>query len=275
VNHLTLSADIFYVTYNIKIMVDKQYKILIVDDDESLLKLLMETLEAIGYSTLTATNGIKAIKLVKSDEVDLVIADISMPEMDGLQLLQHIKEYNPEIPVLLITGVNMNNIKDRVYQYGADAFLDKPFRISRIEGLLERLLSKDGRRSKVLLVDDNTEFREQFAAQLEELGFRVIEASGGVEALEKMAKDHIDSVVADWKMPDINGLELARRLKNDSPFTRVIIISGEPLSAEDQETIRSSSDAFINKPFPLNTIKHMLDQFTAPQMAKFVSKNSL
>ena len=162
-------------------MSEKQHRILIVDDDENLLKLLCETLETIGYDALTATNGVSAIKLVKTSQVDLVIADISMPEMDGLQLLQHVKEFNPKIPVLLITGVNMNNIKDRVYQYGADAFLDKPFRIARIEALLERLLTQPTERSKILLVDDNTEFRETFAAQLEELGFRVIEAGGGEE----------------------------------------------------------------------------------------------
>lgn len=249
-------------------MAEKQHRILIVDDDESLLKLLCETLETIGYDALTATNGVSAIKLVKANKVDLVIADISMPEMDGLQLLQHVKEFNPKIPVLLITGVNMNNIKDRVYQYGADAFLDKPFRIARIEALLERLLTQPTERSKILLVDDNTEFRETFAAQLEELGFRVIEASGGEEALEKLSRDHIDSVVTDWEMPDINGLELARKLKDNSPFTRVIIISGQPLSTEEQDVLRSSSDAFIIKPFQLNTIKRVLDQFSLPNVRK-------
>ena len=249
-------------------MPEKQHKILIVDDDENLLKLLRETLETIGYDALTANNGVAAIKLVKAKQIDLVIADISMPEMDGLQLLQHVKEYNAKIPVLLITGVNMNNIKDRVYQYGADAFLDKPFRIARIEALLERLLNQPTDRSKILLVDDNAEFRETFAAQLEELGFRVIEASGGEEALEKLSRDHIDSVVTDWKMPDINGLELARKLKDNSPFTRIIIITGQALSSDEQEALRSTSDAFINKPFQLNTIKRVLDQFALPNVKK-------
>jgi CheY-like chemotaxis protein len=242
-------------------MVSKNYKILIVDDDESLLKLLRETLEAIGYSALSASDGVRAIQLVKAGDIDLVIADISMPEMDGLQLLQHVKDFNPSIPVLLITGVNMNNIKDRVYQYGADAFLDKPFRISKIEELLERLLNQKGRRAKILVVDDNKEFREQFAQQLEELGFRVIEASDGGEALEKLSKDHIDSVVVDYQMPDIDGLELAKRLKTDSPFTHVIIISGEALSPEDKILLHESADAFLPKPFRIDQIREMLQRF--------------
>ncbi len=244
---------------------NKNHRILIVDDDENLLKLLRETLEAIGYTALSATNGVSAIQLVKSNQVDLVIADISMPEMDGLQLLQQIKEFNPRLPVLLITGVNMNNIKDRVYQYGADAFLDKPFRISKIESLLERLLSNQAGRSKVLVVDDNNEFRTQFASQLEELGFRVIEASGGVEALEKLSRDHIDSVVADYVMPDIDGLELARRLKDNSPFTHVILISGKALSPEDREELQETADAFFPKPFRLDQIRQMLDEFSRRQ----------
>ncbi|MBD3219560.1 MAG: response regulator [candidate division Zixibacteria bacterium] len=242
-------------------MADKTFRILIVDDDENLLRLLSETLEAIGYTAISATDGLRAIQMVKSEKVDLVIADISMPEMDGLQLLQQIKEYNQDLPVLLITGVNMNNIKDRVYQYGADAFLDKPFRISRIEQLLDRLLTQKGNRAKVLVVDDNKEFREQFAGQLEELGFRVIEASDGSEALEKLSKDHIDSVVADYRMPDIDGLELARRLKSDAPFTHVIIVSGQVLSPEDQMQLNESADAFLPKPFRLDQIQEMLNNF--------------
>lgn len=226
-----------------------------------------ETLEAIGYMAVSAADGVDAIKLVKTKQIDLVIADISMPEMDGLQLLQQVKEYDPKIPVLLITGVNMNNIKDRVYQYGADAFLDKPFRISKIEEMLERLLASKAQPAKVLVVDDNKEFREQFAAQLEEIGFRVIEAADGGEALEKLSRDHIDSVVTDWRMPNIDGVELAKRLKSDSPFTHVIIISGQALNHEDQEMLRNTADAFLSKPFRLDELKNMLNRFARKVLA--------
>jgi CheY-like chemotaxis protein len=240
---------------------DKKHRILIVDDDPNLLRLMHDTLEAIGYSPISVPNGHHAIQLVKTEHIDLVIADISMPEMDGLQILQKVKEHDPNIPVLLITGVNMNNIKDRVYQYGADAFLDKPFRISRIEELLESLLSGKKQRAKVLVVDDNEDFRSVLAAQLEELGFRVYEAADGNEALEKMSRDHIHSVIADLKMPNLNGAELAKKLKSSSPFTHVILISGESVSPEDKENFKSFADAFLHKPFRLEQIKSMLEEF--------------
>jgi CheY-like chemotaxis protein len=248
-------------------MTNKNHRILIVDDDQNLRRLMHETLEAIGYLAVSASDGLDAIKLVKTEQIDLVIADISMPEMDGLQLLQQIKDYNPKIPVLLITGVNMNNIKDRVYQYGADAFLDKPFRIAKIEEMLDRLLANNIQPAKVLVVDDNKEFREHFAAQLEEMGFRVIEAADGGEALEKLSRDHIDSVVTDWRMPNIDGVELAKRLKSDSPFTHVVIISGQAISLEDQEMLRNTADAFLSKPFRLDELKNMLNRFARKALA--------
>jgi CheY-like chemotaxis protein len=245
-------------------MTKEDYKILIVDDDESLQKLLCETLVTIGYTPVPAANGVTALNIVKSTKIDLVIADISMPEMDGLQLLQHVKEYDAHLPVLLITGVNMNNIKEQVYRIGADAFLDKPFRITKVEKILERLLiGKE--RSKVLLVDDNRVFRQELAYQLEDMGFRVFEASDGVEALEKLSKDHIDSVVTDWRMPDVDGVELAKQLKSNSPFTQVIIISGEVLTPEDEENLKDNSDAFLPKPFRLDTIRDILDQYSSNQ----------
>lgn len=241
---------------------NKKHTILIIDDDPNLLRLMHDTLEAIGYSPISLSNGHKALELVKRNEIDLVIADISMPEMDGLQILQSVKQHNPDLPVMLITGVNMNNIKDRVYQYGADAFLDKPFRISRIEELLESLLSGQKQRAKVLVVDDNKDFRSVLAAQLEELGFRVYEAEDGHEALEKMSRDHIHSVIADLKMPKLNGADLAKKLKSASPFTHVILISGENVSPEDREMMKSFADAFLPKPFRVEEIKNMLEGFT-------------
>ena len=68
-------------------------------------------------------------------------------------------------------------------------------------------------------------------------------------------------------MPDIDGVELAKRLKSDAPFTHVIIISGQAFSQEDQEMLRNTADAFLPKPFRLDEIKNMLNRFARKALA--------
>ena len=79
-------------------------RILIVDDEEGMRRLLGRILTREGYDTTTAANGADALRLVASERFDLVVTDIKMPEMDGLQLLQEIRQYEPSLPVIVITA---------------------------------------------------------------------------------------------------------------------------------------------------------------------------
>ncbi len=80
------------------------FTILLVDDDELLLKSVGDMLEASGYAVLRTTDGSRALGLLKAAAVDLVIADKQMPGMDGLALARQIKERSPDLPVVIMTG---------------------------------------------------------------------------------------------------------------------------------------------------------------------------
>ena len=78
-------------------------KILIVDDEEGMRKLLGRVLAKNGYESVAAASGAEALRLAESEQFDLVITDIKMPGMDGLQLLQELKDFNPALPIIVIT----------------------------------------------------------------------------------------------------------------------------------------------------------------------------
>lgn len=113
-------------------------KILVVDDDDMLLSLLVDTLAAIGYDATGASSGRKALAILEAARFELMITDIRMPEMDGLRLRDRVKRLYPEMPVLFVTGVAYPDI---IAQASPDGVLAKPFRISQIEALIESTLA--------------------------------------------------------------------------------------------------------------------------------------
>ncbi len=108
----------------------KQYDVLIVEDDLSLCEALCETLELEGYRVISANNGTEALSRLQDAEVRLVISDVQMPVMDGLQLLQNIQQRHTGLPVLLVTAYGTIPKAVSAMQVGAVDYLIKPFEAS-------------------------------------------------------------------------------------------------------------------------------------------------
>ncbi len=123
--------------------------VLLVEDNADLLMVLANTLSRY-YKVLKASNGIEALKVIKENEVDLVVSDVMMPEMDGITLCRTIKEeieYS-HTPVLLLTA--KNQIADRIESYnaGADAYISKPFEMEVLIARINSLIMNRQKRNK-------------------------------------------------------------------------------------------------------------------------------
>lgn len=116
---------------------ESKRKILVVDDDINMLELLIDTLDAIGYQAVGVDNGQDALRKLKKENFDLVISDIRMPRMDGIELLKKIRQDYDDMPVLFITAVDSS---DMIASATPDGILSKPFRISHIEKLIKSTL---------------------------------------------------------------------------------------------------------------------------------------
>lgn len=102
------------------------YTILIAEDDLDIMQILKLYLVAEGYNVLTSDNGVTALEMINSNHVDLAILDIMMPEMDGLQLLQKIRQ-SKNIPIVILSAKGNDNDKILGLNLGADDYLSKPF----------------------------------------------------------------------------------------------------------------------------------------------------
>jgi len=108
-------------------------RILVVDDQESMRDMLADLLDMMGHQTRTASGGAEALETLREGPIDLVITDLNMPEMDGMELTKRIKASSPELPVIVITGYGTFHTERQVLASGADGYIPKPCTIHRVQ----------------------------------------------------------------------------------------------------------------------------------------------
>ena len=116
--------------------------ILVIDDEEIVVRVTKDILEAQGYKVLTAHSGAEAIDLARAfqGEIHLAILDISMPILDGAATYPLLKQARPDLKVLLCSGCDINAVSQSLFDAGVSAFLQKPFRIDVLNREVRRLL---------------------------------------------------------------------------------------------------------------------------------------
>lgn len=116
-------------------------KLLIVDDEPDMLKLLgMIVRGKTPYETITTNNPVEALDLVKKGGYDLVITDLKMPGLDGVEMLEAVKKYDADIPVIIMTAYGTVETAEEALSKGAFDFISKPFRKEQILFTIEKAL---------------------------------------------------------------------------------------------------------------------------------------
>jgi CheY-like chemotaxis protein len=257
-------------------MDDSLPSILCVDDDVDVLELLKEYFTEQGFVVLTATNGVEAFLQVKRWQPKAVILDLFMPRLGGIGALGRIKALNPDVVVILVSG--MGNALELVTEAGlsvAGAFT-KPLNLTQLSETLARsgvvapatLVAaaagdpaqvKRPVRARVLVVDDELEFRKVLAEYLEDRGFDVIEAQDGEEALLRVPDFHPHIVLMDVMMAGMGGVEALKRIKTAAPETCVIMVT----AVEDIDSARGAlalgASDYVTKPFSFQYLDSVLE----------------
>jgi DNA-binding response OmpR family regulator len=121
-------------------------KVLIVDDEVKILEILSKFLLKKGYDVIVVDNGKDAIDKVKKEMPHLVLLDIKMPEMDGIEVLKGIKKIDNKIIVVMLTGVYEENIAKKCLELGAKDYITKPFNLDTVEGIIRYYCVFEARR---------------------------------------------------------------------------------------------------------------------------------
>jgi CheY-like chemotaxis protein len=118
-------------------------KILVVDDEPAMCQVLEDFFTMNSFDVVTSLDGEEGLKEFNKGNVDLVVTDLTMPRMDGVDLLREIKNSESSVPVILMTGLNLNQIDGIAKKYGADGYIMKPFSFFRMMKLVQDLLSRN------------------------------------------------------------------------------------------------------------------------------------
>ena len=127
--------------------------ILIVDDEQSYRQLLSLVFEGDGHTIRTASNGREALSLLQIEPADVVISDVRMPDMDGIEMLSSVRETQPDLGVVLMTAFASVETAREAFKLGADDFIQKPFDVEELKLIVRKTLEKQA------LIDENRAFR--------------------------------------------------------------------------------------------------------------------
>jgi CheY-like chemotaxis protein len=217
-------------------------KILVVDDDPDIIEAVTMILEARGFTTVKARNGVEGLEKIKSEKPELVILDLLMPKMDGFTMFKTLQESKwseyKDIPVLILTSVREDASRRRYEletgkELSADDYLEKPFAPEILLVRVTNLLRKKSRlmrehtimpKAKILLVDDDQDFVASTKTVLESKPYDVVVAYNGNEGLEKAKTENPDLIILDVIMPMKDGFTAAEQFKKDPQLSKIPII---------------------------------------------------
>ncbi len=206
-------------------------RILFIDDEQSMVDAGQYRLERLGYQVETKTNPVEALKLFRAnpDQFDLVITDMTMPQMTGDHLVEEILKIRPDLPTIICTGFSENIDEEKAKEIGIRQYIEKPFSRSDLAKVVRKALNKTKEEQitgHVLVIEDEPQMRTMLKQMIEDIGCDVVKASDGKEGVKLYRANPFDLIVTDIIMPEKEGIETIIELKRDFPDVKIIAVSG-------------------------------------------------
>jgi len=251
-------------------MVPKRARILVVDDNEEFCRNMTDILELKDYEVVTAYDGFKALELVKQNGFDLVLMDVKMPVMDGVETFKKVKKIAPDTPVIMVTAFAVEDLIREALREGAFGSLKKPLDFDEIFELIEQATPNG---ELILIVDDDENLCANMQDVLSGKGYRVSVAHDGNIAIEKAKRDNFDVMLIDLKLPALNGLETYLAIRDFRPNVVGIVITGYPqeMAKLAQQALQKNAYACLEKPIDMGELVSLLEQIKE-QKAKGILK---
>jgi putative nucleotidyltransferase with HDIG domain len=164
-------------------------RVLVVDDEFSVREVLADGLESFGYIVVQAENAAEAFEVVKRGGIDLVLSDIEMPAETGLSLLRRIKSQDPDVDVIMVTGVVDFETAVGTIRQGASDYVSKPFNLEEVRIVAERTLEK--RR----LIRENRDYQQRLELKVADRTRELVEKNREVEALYTELEESYESTL--------------------------------------------------------------------------------
>ena len=251
-------------------------KILLTDDNTEFSLNLKDILEIKGYEVFIANDGFSALDFVRRKAVDLVLMDIKMPEMNGVETFIKMQSIIPDVPVIMLTGFAVEELIQESLKHGVYSCLRKPLDFDELFSTIENalpgspviLIDEDKERYEILIIDDNIGFSENLKDILLEHRYGVTHAADGTSAIALNRKQEFDLVLIDINLPDIFGLDLVEKMSALAPRQEYIIITGHGTLETAVEAVKQKKIvSFEMKPLDIHHLLSLINQIKERKIA--------
>lgn len=232
---------------------NKKKKVLVVDDNVDYCTNIKEIIELEGYDAEAVYDSSEVLEAVKGNGFDLILMDIRMPGMDGVETFKKIKEISPKTPVIMMTAYAEEDRIKTALREGAFGAYQKPIDYERLFRSIKKAIHNG---ALVMIADDNVELCTNINDILVEKGYRGSIAGSGEMAVQMARENKFDIVLLDMRLPDMNGLEAYKTIRDVRKDAVVIIITGHMGEMKDfvEQTLKINAYACMEKPLDLDRL---------------------
>lgn len=236
------------------------FSLLVVDDDIDFAESLSDALEAAGHRVVLAHSGEAGLERVQAQPFDLVLMDMKMPGMNGVETLAAMRLARPGIRSVMVTAHTRDALIQEAVSAGALAVLYKPFPMAELLGTIAFLPG----RGQILLVEDDPDLREELRSLLENDHYRVACVTTVAEARQHLADNPVDLLLLEYRLPDGSGADLLDWIKASPISVPVVILSGHAEAVLDALPCFSPDDILI-KPFSPAKLMERISRNSKPK----------
>ena len=268
--------------------------VLIVDDNDVNRRILAEQIRRWGMTATAVASGRAAIDALTAAErtprpFELVLLDVNMPDMDGFQVAEEIAA-RPELAgatVIMLTSSGEYGDQSRCAELGIAAYLTKPVYAADLLAAIERAIGSkpsataappaakstragalpmgaEGRRSRILLVEDNVVNQQVASGLLTRRGHHVTVAPNGREALARLDRETFDLVLMDLQMPVMDGIDatvaIRERERGTSQHVRIVAMTAHAMHSDRERCLAAGMDGYLSKPIDPHMLFAVVEQ---------------
>lgn len=251
--------------------------VLIIDDEPDLTTLLSAAVESRGHRTLTASNGLEGLEVLKTARPDLIVLDMNMPKMGGVEFYNELRRRSgtgrPEPRVLVLTA--RTGLEQLFRDLDVDGFMTKPFDNDQFLDEVDAILGKkpsgpqgvkasaadDGTPRKILVVEDSDKPFAAIVTRLAAAGFTVMAEKSGIAGIERAKREVPDIVLAKIPLPDLSGDLVSRRIKSYAATSGIPVVlytakfAGVDRTVLDQICEKSGADCVVESDDPFELLE--------------------
>ena len=253
-------------------------RVLIVDDNLTNRRILHLQTQAWGMLSQSVASAHEVLDMLRQGALfDLVIMDVQMPEMDGITLAREIRRLpdGEHLPLIVLTSLGAQDVRRQAAGLNLAAFLNKPIKESQLQTVLltalgaaqiatgqPALTSLDAHFAQrhplhILVAEDNAINQKVALRTLERLGYRAEVAANGLEVLDALQRQPFDAILMDVQMPEMDGLETTRLIRQRFDLTRqphIIAMTAHAMTEDREACLAAGMDDYIAKPARIETL---------------------